>query len=104
MARLHGAGTGYSSLAYLKRFPVAALKVDRTFVSDVTSNPEDAAITIAIVNLAHSLGMKVVAEGVETAEQLEFLRRNGCDEYQGFLCSPALPAGEAGAMITPAAA
>jgi EAL domain-containing protein (putative c-di-GMP-specific phosphodiesterase class I) len=93
-------GTGYSSLAYLKRFPIAALKIDRTFVSDVTVNPGDAAITLAIVNLAHSLGMKVVAEGVETGEQLAFLRLHGCDEVQGYLFSPALPAAQAGRLLS----
>jgi diguanylate cyclase (GGDEF)-like protein len=93
-------GTGYSSLAYLKRFPIAALKIDRTFISDVTSNPGDAAITLAIVNLAHSLGMKVVAEGVETDEQLDFLKRHGCDEIQGYLFSPPLPVEEAQLLLT----
>ena len=92
-------GTGYSSLSYLKRFPIAALKIDRTFVSDVTTNPGDAAITLAIVNLAHSLGMKVVAEGVETAEQLDFLKTNGCDEIQGYLFSPAVPAAQARLLL-----
>jgi len=92
-------GTGYSSLSYLKRFPIAALKIDRTFVSDVTTNPGDAAITLAIVNLAHSLGMKVVAEGVETAEQLDFLKTNGCDEVQGYLFSPAVPAAQARLLL-----
>ncbi len=93
-------GTGYSSLAYLKRFPIAALKIDRTFISDVTRNPGDAAITLAIVNLAHSLGMKVVAEGVETDEQLDFLKRHGCDEIQGYLFSPPLPVEEAQLLLT----
>jgi EAL domain-containing protein (putative c-di-GMP-specific phosphodiesterase class I) len=93
-------GTGYSSLAYLKRFPIAALKIDRAFVSDVTTNPGDAAITVAIVNLAHSLGMKVVAEGVETEEQLAFLHLHHCDEIQGYLFSPPLPVAEAELLLT----
>jgi diguanylate cyclase (GGDEF)-like protein len=84
-------GTGYSSLMYLKRFPIGTLKIDRAFISDATSNPDDAAITRAIINLGHSLGLKVVAEGVETEPQLAFLRENGCDEMQGFIFSPAVP-------------
>lgn len=85
-------GTGYSSLAYLKRFPIDALKIDRAFISDATTNPEDAAITLAIINLGHSLGLRVVAEGVETESQLQFLRDKGCDEMQGFFFSPAVSA------------
>jgi len=81
-------GTGYSSLAYLKRFPVARLKVDRAFVRDLDRDGDSAAIALSIVNLARGLKLKVVAEGVETAEQLAILRGMACDEYQGFLFSP----------------
>ena len=92
-------GTGYSSLAYLKRFPIDALKIDRAFISDATTNPEDAAIALAIINLGHSLGLKVVAEGVETESQLEFLREKGCDEMQGFFFSPAVSADEMESLL-----
>jgi diguanylate cyclase (GGDEF)-like protein/PAS domain S-box-containing protein len=84
-------GTGYSSLSYLKRFPVHRLKIDRSFVADVTRNADDAAIVRTIISLAHNLGLRVVAEGVESDAQLDFLRSNLCDEMQGFYFSPPVP-------------
>ncbi len=83
-------GTGYSSLSYLKRFPVDTLKIDRAFVRDVTTDPEDAALARAIIAMGHSLGLKVVGEGVETEEQLQFLRRENCHLVQGFYFSKPL--------------
>jgi EAL domain-containing protein (putative c-di-GMP-specific phosphodiesterase class I) len=80
-------GTGYSSLSYLKRFPVDYVKIDQTFIRDLSAGGEDAAITRAIIALAHSLELKVVAEGVETQAQMDFLKAHHCDEIQGFLIS-----------------
>jgi diguanylate cyclase (GGDEF)-like protein len=85
-------GTGYCSLSYLKRFPLDTLKVDRAFINDLTIDRDDAAIVRSIIALGHNLSLKLVAEGVETTAQLEFLRAQGCDLVQGFLLSPAVPA------------
>jgi diguanylate cyclase (GGDEF)-like protein len=87
-------GTGYSSMSYLRRFPIDKLKIDRSFISELTTNAADASIVQAIISLAHSLRLKVVAEGVETADQLQLLRELGCDQYQGFFRSAAVPADE----------
>ncbi|WP_338568373.1 EAL domain-containing response regulator [Pseudomonas canadensis] len=84
-------GTGYSSLAYLRRFPIDTLKIDIAFIREVTSNPQDAAITRTIIELAHSLNLRAVAEGVETQAQLAFLKDAGCDQIQGYLFSRPLP-------------
>jgi diguanylate cyclase (GGDEF)-like protein len=83
-------GTGYSSMSYLRRFPIDKLKIDRCFIEQMATRPEDASIVGAIISLAHSLRLKVIAEGVETFEQLKLLAKLGCDQYQGFYFSPAL--------------
>jgi diguanylate cyclase len=87
-------GTGYSSMSYLRRFPIDKLKIDRVFIDEIVSRPEDASIVRAIVSLAHSLRLKVVAEGVETPAQLDFVKTAGCDEYQGYHFSRPLPAAD----------
>ena len=85
-------GTGYSSLAYLKRFPIDTLKIDRSFIADLPGNEDDAPIAQAVITMAHALHLKVIAEGVETGAQMEFLAANGCDEMQGYFFSRPLPA------------
>jgi EAL domain-containing protein (putative c-di-GMP-specific phosphodiesterase class I) len=92
-------GTGYSSLAYLKRFPFSSVKIDRAFVTDITTNTCDAAIAKAIIGIGHSLQLKVVAEGVETAEQVQLLRESGCDQIQGFYFSRPVPADQFAGML-----
>ena len=84
-------GTGFSSLSYLKRFPLDVLKIDRAFIKDLTNDPDDAAITLATIEMAHTLKLQVIAEGVETPAQLAFLNRHGCDTYQGYLFSRPVP-------------
>jgi diguanylate cyclase (GGDEF)-like protein len=92
-------GTGYSSMSYLKQFPIDRLKIDRSFVHDVDTDPDNAAISQAIIAMAHSMHLKVVAEGVETPAQAEYLRAQRCDEIQGYLLSRPLPAAELTAML-----
>ncbi len=96
-------GTGYSSLSYLSRFPLDIVKVDRLFVEELGVSPEDEEIVSAVIKLAHALGLKVVAEGVETTAQLDVLRRLGCDLAQGFLFSEAMPATAIAAQLGHAA-
>ena len=84
-------GTGYSSLSYLRRLPIDSVKIDKSFVDDLPDNPEAVAVAITIISMTHSLGLKAIAEGVETSEQLEFMRDNHCDKIQGYFFSPPLP-------------
>ncbi|HEY5801199.1 MAG TPA: EAL domain-containing protein [Burkholderiaceae bacterium] len=92
-------GTGYSSLSYLKQFPLDCVKIDRSFINDLSAEQDDRAITTAIVAMGHALGLRVVAEGVETAEQLDFLCGVACDEYQGYLFSKPVPEAELNALL-----
>ncbi|WP_420474587.1 EAL domain-containing protein [Noviherbaspirillum sp. ST9] len=92
-------GTGYSSLAYLSRFPLDQIKIDRSFVVDLVTNTTSAAIANSVIDLAHRMQLKVIAEGVETREQLDYLRKNACDEMQGFYLGKPVPAEEFGRML-----
>ena len=87
-------GTGFSSLSYLKRFPIDRLKIDQSFIRDIVTDTDSAAISQAVITLGHSMGLKVIAEGVETSEQMDFLQTNRCDEIQGFYYSKPLPVEE----------
>jgi diguanylate cyclase (GGDEF)-like protein/PAS domain S-box-containing protein len=94
-------GTGYSSLAYLKNYPINNLKIDRSFIRDITTDENDAAIVTATIGMAHSLGMKVVAEGVETERQVAFLNEKNCDLYQGFYFGVPMPAAKIATVLIP---
>jgi EAL domain-containing protein (putative c-di-GMP-specific phosphodiesterase class I) len=92
-------GTGYSSLSYLRKFPVDALKIDQSFVGHITTSGDDASIVTAVISMAQSLKLRVVAEGVETLEQLAFLQARACDEAQGYYFSRPVPADNFAALL-----
>ncbi|NJD05714.1 MAG: EAL domain-containing protein, partial [Methylococcaceae bacterium] len=92
-------GTGYSSLAYLKRLPIDKLKIDQSFTREIPQDPNNSAIASAIISLGHELGLKVIAEGVETEAQLRYLKAQQCDEIQGYLFSPPLGAAEMAELL-----
>jgi len=94
-------GTGHSSLSYLKRFPIDTLKIDQSFVRDITNDPDTAAIVTAIIAMGHSLRLKVIAEGVEFTEQATFLKRCGCDQMQGYLIHVPVAASSFEALLVP---
>jgi len=99
MLALDDFGTGYSSLSYLKRFPIDTVKIDRSFVRDIASDSDDASIVSAVIGMGTNMRMRVVAEGVETREQLEFLRERSCPQAQGYYFSRPVAASECGRLL-----